>query len=115
MTKSICIALGIDNHSEDTLVLELRKIERKASRVAEHLCNGTRYVTERSLNKAIDRLYCDVQRALTNANGGWGVNTDWLDISLDPRGYQLRVKPGHYHIRYEHLEQDFGGNYLLAA
>lgn len=87
---------------------DLRKIEKRASKLAEDCCNFLS-MESTSFNRRFNRIVKDVE----NAFGG--VLPDGFKLNLDPRGYALKIDYDKCEVKKDDkLITDFGGWGLLV-
>src|SRR5690554_4744499 len=88
------------------LCKKLRRIEGKASRVSEALCNGLIQMEEFE-TEHVNHL-CQLQKLL-------GVGPEFpLFINSDPRGYALKIDDEYVRANNLKIERDWGGYGILA-
>lgn len=95
------------NINGESIYLQLRKIEKKLTKLHEKACDIP--VAEITIDKAHDIATLEIKRIFNVVPKGLYINTD-------PRGYALKIDDEVFKSNYQgiSLETDWGGYGLLA-
>jgi len=87
----------------------LRRLEKKAERIAVDYCNGEGGYTEDNIDSYVNTILNTVNKLLGNEN-----KSIPIFINLDPRGYALKIMDSFVRDNNLQILTDMGGDGLIA-